>query len=392
MVFSEKYRPKKLAEVMGQNIAMQSILKTITQKSKKPGAILIHGPIGCGKNSAISSLACEMNYEMIELNASDLRGREQIGKTVKGAIFQKSLFNKKKLIVIDEIDSVSGKEKNGLVELAYLIDRSPYPIFLVANDPYAKNITVLRKKYPMVGFKKLETQDIMTILKKICVNEDIRYSENALKKIALLSGGDARAAINDLQASGKIIGEDIAVSKRDQEIGIFNALRTIFRSNSFAVLNALDNVDMPTHEAMMWIDENIPAEFDILEMENAYYSLSKADIFHKRIGRHNHWHFSVYSSALLTAGVCFSKRKTHDHFASYSRITRLLKMWQSNRELKEETAGKFGRVMHCSKRKIFGEMPYLKQIYNRMTDSSRERFLEELDLNSEEENFILSDS
>ena len=139
----------------------------------------------------------------------------------------------------------------------------------------------------------------------------------------------------------------------------------------------------------MWIDENIPVEFDILELENAYNSLSKADIFYKRISRHNHWHFATYSNMFLTAGVCFSKRKTHDSYVNYRRITRLLKMWQSNKSLKEETAGKFGKVMHCSRRKVFREMPYLKFMYRNMSEGHRDRLSEELSLNSDEENFLL---
>jgi len=389
MVFSEKYRPRKVSEVTGQGAAMQSILKIITHNTKRPGAILMHGPIGCGKNSALSAIAKEMNFEVIELNASDLRGKDEMRKTVRGAVMQRSLFNKKKMIVIDEIDSVSGREKNGLIELAYLIDQSSYPVFLIANDPYSKNIASLRKKYPLVGFKKLENQDIMNILKKICVGENIVPAETSLKKLALLAGGDARAAINDLQAMGKGIDGEISVAKRDQEIGIFNALKTIFRSNSFAVTDALNNVDMPAYETMMWIDENIPVEFDVREMENAYHYLSRADIFYKRITRHNNWHFSIYSNIFITAGICFSKRKVHDQFVSYRRITRLLKMWQSNKDLKEETAGKFGKAMHCSRRKIFREMPYLKQIYGSMSDGHRESLSEELNLNSEEENFLL---
>lgn len=389
MIFSEKYRPKKVSEVVGQNYALQSILRAITKNSRRPGAILVHGPIGCGKNSAMSAIASEMGMEMTELNASDLRGKDQISRIVKGAIFQKSLYGKKKLIVIDEIDSISGKEKNGLVELSCLISLSPCPIILIANDPYSKNIALLRKKYPMISFRRLESSDIMGILKKICISERIGFSEIALKKIALLSGGDARAAINDLQALGKEIEDEMAVSKRDQEVGIFTALRMIFRSNSFAVTAALDNVDMPAYEAMLWIDENIPVEFDILEMENAYHHLSKADIFYKRISRHNHWHFAAYSNMLLTAGICFSKRKAHDRFAEYRRLTRLLKMWQLSREIKEETAAKFGAAMHCSKRKIYKEMPFLKMIYRNADDSKKDDISEELKLNSEEENFLL---
>jgi len=389
MIFSEKYRPKRIADIAGQRYPLQTILKGITQH-KKGACVLLHGPIGSGKNSAISAIASEMNMELIELNASDLRTKDEINKIVRGAIFQKSLFLKKKLIVLDEIESISSREKSGLMELAALISQSNYPVILIANDLYARNISFLRKKYPAVAFKKLETADLMLILKRICLLEGIQCSENALKKIALLSGGDARAAINDLQASGKCVRDEISVSKRDQEVGIFNALRTIFRSNSFAVLNALDNTDIPMYEAMMWLDENIPVEFDILEMERAYNCLSKADIFHKRISRHNHWHFAVYSNALLTAGICFSKRKVHDQFVSYRRLTRLLKIWQSNREIKNEAAGKFGKVMHCSRRKIFREMHYLKMIYDKSDEAGRDRLSEELNLNSEEEGFILS--
>ena len=55
------------------------------------------------------------NNEKYLLNASNLRGRNEMKRVLRGAVLQMSLFNKKKIIVIDEIDSISGREKNGLI-------------------------------------------------------------------------------------------------------------------------------------------------------------------------------------------------------------------------------------------------------------------------------------
>ena len=383
MILTEKYNPKKLSEIIGQSIGIHALLSFLNSKKK---AALVYGPVGCGKTSAIHAIAKDLNYELLELNAGDFRDKQKIKDVIGNAIAQKSLFFKKKLIFMDEIDSISTKDYGGLTEINNILRSTPYPIIMCANKPFEKKLLTLRKKSEMIEFKKLDSKAIMLILRNICVKEKITASDNAIKQIALLSDGDIRAAINDLQASGNNI-DILAVSKRDKEITIFSALRTIFKSNSFAVLNALDNVDINLDEAMLWIDENIPVEYNKREIYAAYQALSKADIFKRRIHRQQNWHFMVYTNALMTAGVAFAKQTYKLNNPSYKRATRILQLWLAQSAKKKIVAKKFSQEMHLSTKKFFREMPYIKIICK--DEKIRENLREKLDLNRDEMDFIL---
>jgi len=70
--WTEKYRPKKLREVVGNDKAIEELsawAEDVFKAKSKKGAIL-HGPAGCGKTSAAYALAAEKGWEVIELNLS----------------------------------------------------------------------------------------------------------------------------------------------------------------------------------------------------------------------------------------------------------------------------------------------------------------------------------
>lgn len=383
MILSEKYRPKKISKVIGQATGIRSIISFLKGKKK---IAMVHGPIGCGKTSAIHAISDELGYELLELNAGDFRDRHKIKEIIGGAVKQQSLFFKKKLIFIDEIDNLSSRDYGGLSEINSIIKGTPYPVIMCANKPYDKKLLTLRKKSELIPFKKPDSKELISILKNICTKENISITDSSLNKISLLADGDIRAAINDLQASGNNI-ENVVVGKRDQEIDIFTALRTIFKSNSFAVLHALDNVNMDLDEAMLWIDENLPLEYNKRELYTAYQALSKADIFKHRIHRQQHWRFLVYVNAMMTAGVAFAKEGYKPNNVAYRRTTRLLKLWMAQNAKKKVVAKKFSEELHCSTKKFFRELPYIKIICR--DEETKEHIREKLDLNKEELDFIL---
>jgi replication factor C large subunit len=361
---------------------MQALVSFLKSGKK---AALIHGPVGCGKTSAVYALASELGYELLELNAGDFRDKEKIKGIVGRAISQRSLFFKRKMILIDEIDNLSSKDRGGINEILSVIYSTSSPVIMCANKPFEKRLNPLRKAAAMVEFKKVSRNDTISILQRICENENISASENALKQLALLSDGDIRAAINDLHASGNDIGQ-VAVSKRDQEVAIFDALRSIFRSSTMSVLHAIDNVDMDFEEVILWIDENITLEYNNRELYGAYLAISKADIFKRRIMRQNYWRLLVYATAMLTAGVAMSKQSGNLAPIQYRRASRMLKIWMANNSQKKSLAKKFAAEMHCSAKKVFREMPYLKII---MKDQSVKQALsEKLGLNNEDMEFL----
>ena len=78
----EKYRASCFIDIKGQDIAIDRI-KAFVRNFPGKKAIVLHGPPGTGKTSLAYALASEINAEILELNASDLRNREQIEKIIK---------------------------------------------------------------------------------------------------------------------------------------------------------------------------------------------------------------------------------------------------------------------------------------------------------------------
>ncbi len=122
--FVKKYEPKHSSEVVGQDGPVANLKSFILDfKNQKNKAIVLYGPPGCGKTSSVYAVANELDLELIEVNASDFRNKDMINATIGNASQQMSLFMKNKIILVDEIDGLSGqKDRGGIVEIVRIID------------------------------------------------------------------------------------------------------------------------------------------------------------------------------------------------------------------------------------------------------------------------------
>jgi len=353
--WTEKYSPKKQEDIVYNKEAVKNLKKFVLEK--KP--TIIYGQPGTGKTSSVYTLANDLNYEILEINASDQRNKEKIIEIIGNSSKQLSLFNKEKIILIDEVDGISGNEdRGGIQALTQVLKETKHSIILTANDPYSKKLVELRKKCCLIEFKPIPIEDIYESLKKILEKENILYDENILRKLARKSNGDLRASINDIQTLSqgkKELIEIDSVEEREKEQTIFNALRTVFKSKDInLILESFEDTNIDLDECFLWLDENLPIEYkNPLDLKNAYYSLSKSDIFKKRIFKEQYYRLLVYRNALMTAGIAFSKKENYSSFAQYKRTTRILKMYiQKQKNLKKiAIAEKLANFTHCSVKK-----------------------------------------
>lgn len=381
-----KYRPESLSDVQGQNKAARE-LRSFLESGKK--SALVYGPTGSGKTSAVYALAKENNLEVIEVNASDVRNKKKINSLVGSASQQRSLFGKGKLILVDEIDGLSGrKDRGGVGAILKILKKSAFPIVMTANNPFDKKLSMLRRKSRMIQFHSLNYVSVFNVLKKICENENLKYDEAALKTLARSAGGDMRAAINDLQIisqSGKVGKKDVEeLSQRNKVQSMINALMMIFKTDKLDIaLGAFDDVAEDTDKRFLWMDENLPKEYTKpADLMRAYNMMSRADVFRGRIRRWQHWHFLVYINKLLSAGVALSKDDKYKGFKKYNRTKRILKMWKSNMKnaKKNSIADKIAEKAHVSTKEAGQMVPYLRRMFrdkNMAKDISREFELDE---------------
>jgi len=355
----KQHTPHKLNEIIGQDTS--KILKWLESGKKK--ALLIHGPAGVGKTSSVYALAKEKNFEILEMNSSDFRKKEHIQNIIGIASQQQSLFFRKKLILIDEVDGISGRsDYGGLTELVKVIDNTKHPIILTGNEISDSKFSTLRKKCEMLEFKPVDYLEIFELLRKICSENEIKYDETFLKNLARKNNGDVRATLLDLERS--IVENSLGDYGDDREYKekIEDALRLVFKSKDVNVLlKAFDKVDMDPDEILLWIDENISREYGEDDLIRAYQAISKADIYKGRIIRRQYYRFWAYQTELMSVGVGLSKRQKQKGFVAYKRPERILKMWiaKQRNAKRNSIVEKFARKTHISKKKAYKDFGIL---------------------------------
>jgi len=358
-----KYKASKYEDIFGQDKAIIE-LKQFLKEFPKKKALLLYGPAGTGKTSIVEAAAKENNLEIMELNSSDLRNRKRLEEVLKPAAEQSSLFKKGKIILMDEVDGVTGTDIGGIPELLRVIDLTKHPIIMTCNDVWQTKLAPVRIKSKMIELKPLDIGTIASILSRIAEKENLRRDPHFLKQVAIKSQGDARAAINDLQVHSS--SEDLLIDiteKRDVEASIFNILRMIFKERG-DFLNIFDTTSMSIDEIFLWLEENIPREYKGETLVKAYAALSKADVFRGRVYTNQSWRFLVYQNVFQSAGVSYAKSRRAEGFTRYEKPKRVLKIWLHNQktEKKKTIAKKYARLVHCSTKRAMRDFSLIKPI------------------------------
>lgn len=391
--WTAKYHPKSLSELIGQQDSVKRVKNFVESYSKgRKKALLVYGPVGCGKTCSVYALAKDLKLEVLEVNASDFRNEKQINSKVGAASQQRSLFSTGKIILVDELDGIAGRQdRGGVGALSKLIAESAYPIVITANDPWHKKFNKLRRVCEIIEYRALDHNQAEEILRKICIAENIKFEEDALKALALRSGGDLRGSITDLQmlaTDGSLKKKYLdSLDSRNRQESINTALTKILKGTDEKVaLAAFDNVSEDLQQCMLWLDENIPYEYsDAADLSRAYNMLSLADLYYGRIRRWQHWRFLVYVNAFSSMGISKAKEKKYSGIANYRRSGRILKLFIANMKYRKRLsiAQKVAENLHSSIRKEVQQMPYLKTIFKHDKKAAR-GISEDLELSTEE--------
>lgn len=386
--WSEKYRASKFSEIKGQELAIdkvKSFLRTFPAKK----AVVLHGAPGTGKTSLAYATAAEYDCEILEMNASDLRNKQKVAEVIGPASQQKSLFKRTKIILVDEVDGISTRDRGGLSELLGLIEKSSFPIILTANDIWQQKFNLLRQKASLVQVKDVDYKIVLAVLRDVSLKENISIQNDVLTSIAIKARGDLRAALNDLQSLSKMDDTSLikVISDRNREVSIFNALQHVFKNAQLdnKMLSVYDEVNMNIDEIFLWIEENIPMEYrNPEELHKAFDALSKADVFRGRIYRQQHWRFLVYENFFLSGGIAASKKYNRTGWTSYKKPSRILKIWLNNqRTAKKKTiCEKYAASCHISKKQAMKDFLLIKQIL------VNKQIREQLKLSQDEKDFL----
>jgi replication factor C large subunit len=386
----EKYRPANTSEVVGQAGSVKAILDFVQNFKQQPEkAILLTGPVGSGKTSIAIAVAEELGYELIQMNASDYRKKDQIEAKIGCACNQQSLIpSNGKLILVDEVDGVHGNsDRGGMATLGKIVDKTCFPMILTATDKWNQKLRTLKKKCRGIDLRKVDIRSMAKRLGEIAEKEGMNIDETVIAEISRRAEGDLRSAINDIETlSGidKITMKDLEVlGKRDRVKSIFDTLFAIYKSKDpKTIMQSVWDCDKSPNEIMLWLIETIPKEYEKPEeVAKAFDAISRADVFTGRIARRGAWTFMSYSAELMALGTALAKEQKYNKFTRYMPPTYLMRMGRTraSRAMRKQVAGKIGEQLHCSRKRAKEQMPYFRQMLKKKVNLNLELDKEEVE-------------
>ena len=374
MLWTDKYRPQTLDEVVGNNKEKKIILDWVKNwKSGNPQQpLLLVGPPGIGKTTLALVIAKEFS-EYVELNASDKRSQDVIKSTIGESSSTRSLFGDEyKLIIMDEVDGIHGtNDRGGVKAIGDIIKKSKHPMILMANDFYSKRLQSLKPKCTVIKMAKVRSPTIRKALKEIAEKEEIKANPKALDLIAKKSNGDLRSAINTLQALADkdVVLEPKAVEDlriKDDRSDIFNAITGVLKSKNPQHVREALRVDEDPTTVMEYIAENIPREYTKKdEIKKAYENIAKADLYFGRAKNRRDYTYWKYATDFMGIGVSSSKKETYKKFSKIQTPSTFTLMGRNRgkRNLRDEIAQKMSDKMHISRTVAISMFPYLEIMF-----------------------------
>ena len=315
MMWSEKYRPQRLIDLIGNEDARKSFVEWFKKWRKGTKPLLLVGPPGIGKTTMANLASRDFNFDMISLNASDVRNKKNIQEILEPVLGNQTVLGQP-MIFIDEVDGIHGRSDYGGVEaLINILKESTIPIILAANNGSSDKMKKIKKVVKTIVLRPLPPRLLRLYLNMILEKENAQINPGILIKLISESNGDIRSMLNSSQAL--VTGFEPFTERTFESLDIEEGINAFYKSQSIdearAVLYSM-RID-PREKINAFYSSIITSSISHLEMENFLQVISEADLLYGRIMKTQEWRLLRYLDSILLG---LYKKDTTIRYSQYN--------------------------------------------------------------------------
>ena len=269
IVSALKYRPSTFEDVVGQQHVTRTLINSI-KENKIPSALLFCGPRGVGKTSSARIFAREINnyskedelsFNIFELDAASNNKADDIRDLIEKVRIppQKGKY---KVYIIDEVHMLSKHAENAFLKT--LEEPPPYVVFILATTEKNKILPTIISRCQIYDFNRIKEAEIVEYLNQICKKENIEFELPALNLIAKKSDGSMRDSLTILDrvvnySNNKILIKETSILLNviddDKYLEIVQKTQNGNLVNAIEIFNELSDSGIDEKEFMIGLIE-----------------------------------------------------------------------------------------------------------------------------------------
>jgi len=201
-IWVEKYRPQRLADVVGQDRITER-LESYVERNDLPH-LLFAGEAGIGKTTSAIAIARELYGEawqshFLELNASDERGIDVVRDRIKNFADKDWSGDQYRIIFLDEADSLTSDAQSALRRTMEQFSHNVR--FILSCNYSSRIIDPIQSRCAVFRFRPIPEEDVAATVRRIADAEGIDLTDDGVEALVYAADGDMRKAINGLQAA-----------------------------------------------------------------------------------------------------------------------------------------------------------------------------------------------
>lgn len=298
-MWSEKYRPQIISDMVGNEEARAAITEWFVKWKKGTKPLLLVGPPGIGKTTIAYLVAKQFGYDMIGLNASDVRSKSRINEILMPVLGNVSVLGTP-MIFVDEVDGIHGRgDYGGASALVDILKEPTVPIVLAANSDDADKMKSIKKAVKTIQFKKIPPRLLRMYLENILKKQSAKLSPGSLIKVIGKSKGDIRSMINLTQSL--VTGFNPQTDQSFESVNVEDGVNAFFKANSIeearSVLYSMQ-ID-PREKINAFYSSIITSELDLQTLAKYLEIISLADVLFGRIIKTQNWRLLRYLNDTL---------------------------------------------------------------------------------------------